>query len=113
MATGTVDLRPSDPGTTVAGPDGRGGGRGGRGGGGFPGGAAGGPGGGRGFARGGTLQTPGTLVGRVGEFGRVFVIGSQFDGTAPEEGKLYLRIIPSASGEEAAGTYEVRVSAGR
>jgi hypothetical protein len=112
MATGTVDLRPSDPGTMVAGPDGRGGGRGGRGGG-F-GGAAGGPGGGgRGRGGFGGLQTPGTLVGRIGEFGRVFVIGSQFDGTAPEEGKLYLRIIPSTTGEESAGSYEVRVSAGR
>jgi hypothetical protein len=117
IAGGTIDLRPSDPGTAVAGPDGRGGMRGGRGGaagGGFPGGAAGGPGGGgRGFVGRGNLQTPGTLVGRVGEFGRVFVIGSQFDGTAPEEGKLYLRIIPSASGEESAGSYDVRVSVGR
>jgi uncharacterized membrane protein YgcG len=110
-ATGTVDMRPSDPGNMVAGPDGRGGGRGGRGG--FAGGGGVG-GGGRGFAgRGGSLQSPGTLVGRIGEYGRVFVIGSQFDGTSPEEGKLYLRILPSASGEESVGTYEVRVTAGR
>ncbi len=113
-ATGSIDMRPSDPGNVVSGPDGRAAGRGGRGG--F-GGAAGGPGGGgggRGFAgRAGGLQTPGTLVGRVGDFGRVFIVGSQFDGTAPEEGKLYLRIIPSTTGEEAAGTYDVRVTAGR
>jgi hypothetical protein len=111
-ATGTVDLRPTDPGTMVAGPDGRGMGRGGRGGGGFPGGAAGG-GGGRGFGRGSGLQSPGILLGRIGEFGRTFIIGSQYDGTAPEEGKLYLRIVPTAAGEEPAGTYEVKVTTGR
>ena len=115
LATGTIDLRPTDPGTSVAGPDGRAG-RGGRGGGGFPGGAAGGAGGGgggRGFAGRGSLQTPGTLVGRIGEYGKVFVIGSQYDGTTGEEGKLYLRIVPSVSGDESIGNYDVRVTAGR
>jgi hypothetical protein len=108
-ATGTIDLRPTDPGTMVAGPDGRAAGRGGRGG--FGGGGPGGGGRGGFGARG--LQSPGALVGRVGEFGRSFFIGSQYDGTAPEEGKLYLRIVPSAAGEEPAGTYEVKVTAGR
>ena len=117
-ATGTVDLQPSEPGTLMVGPDGRNplGPRGG----GF---AGGGPGGGRGGkAKGGgmigqarpavVVQSPGVLVGRIGEFGKVFIIGSQYEGMAPEEGKLYLRIVPSPAGE-ASGLYEVRVTSGR
>jgi hypothetical protein len=120
VASGSVDLRPSDPGTAVAGPDGRvprmaGGG--------FPGGA-GGPGGGRGgrAGRGGgvlggvavpSAQSPGVLLGRIGEFGKVFVVGSAYDGTATEDGKLYLRIVPSPSSTESSGSYDVRVLTGR
>jgi hypothetical protein len=93
------------------------GGRGGFGGGGFPGGGGrggaggGGPGGGVFGGRGGA-QVPGTLLGRIGEYGKVFVVGSQYDGAVPEDGKLYLRIVPSAAGE-ASGTYDVQVSTGR
>jgi hypothetical protein len=106
-ATGTVDLRPvpGEAGTYLAGPDGgvrmaRGGG--------FPGG------GGRGFGRpAGGAQSPGMLLGRIGEYGKVFVVGSHFEGPAPDDGKLYLRIAPSPYGVESSGTYDVRVSAGR
>ena len=123
VAGGTVDLRPADPGTLVVGPDG-GPGRAGRGGGGFgvPAGGFGGPGGvGRGARGGGrgamapmaSAQSPGALLGRIGEYGKVFVVGSYFDGTAAEEGKLYLRIVPSPSSNESSGTYDVRVTTGR
>jgi hypothetical protein len=122
LAAGSVDLRPADPGTLVVGPDGqagrvaRGGGAFGPGGGGF----GGGPGGGRG-ARGGRggmapaagAQTPGALLGRIGEYGKVFVVGSFYEGTAAEEGKLYLRIVPSPSNNESSGSYDVRVTTGR
>jgi hypothetical protein len=123
-ASGTVDLNPGDAGTMVVGPDGRsprGAARGGgfAGGGGGPG--AGGPGApGGGFARGGDRGTgfparsgPGALIGRIGENGRVFVIGSRFEGQAPDDGKLYLRIVPSTAGAESSGSYDVRVSTGR
>jgi hypothetical protein len=56
---------------------------------------------------------PGMLLGRVGENGKVFVVGSRFDGAATEEGKLYLRIVPSTLNPESSGTYNVRVSVGR
>jgi hypothetical protein len=118
-AAGTVDLQPADAGNVVVGPDGR-----------NPqaarvaGGFGGGPGGGKGGKgnRGGgggpparplvTVQAPGVLLGRVGEFGKVFIIGSQYEGMAAEEGKLYLRIVPSPAGESS-GVYEVRVTTGR
>jgi hypothetical protein len=117
-ASGTVDLQPGagDPSTQV-GPDGRspraalefggfpggGGGKaqkGGRGAGGLP------P---RPVAR---VQAPGVLLGRVGEFGRIFIVGSQYEGMATEEGKLYLRIVPSPLNTEASGGYEVRMTTG-
>jgi hypothetical protein len=113
-ATGTVDLQPSEPGTLMVGPDGRNplGPRGG----GFAGGGRGGKakgGGGMAPARPAVVfQSPGVLVGRIGEFGKVFIIGSQYEGMAAEEGKLYLRIVPSPTGE-ASGLYEVRVTTGR
>jgi hypothetical protein len=114
MASGTVDLAPGDPGTVVAGPDGIMPARMARGGGGFPGGGAGGGrrGGGFGGAAVGS-QFPGVLLGRIGEAGRVFVVGSQYEGTATEEGKLYLRIAPSRTSTESSGSYEVRVITGR
>jgi hypothetical protein len=120
VAMGTVDLRPSDAGTFLVGPDGQGrasrppggfgpggGGRGGRGaGGGWGGGAV------ERVPLTGT-PTPGTLLGRIGEQGRVFIVGSRYEGTASEDGKLYLRIAPSSSSGESSGSYDVRVSLGR
>jgi hypothetical protein len=126
-AAGTVDLRPTagEAGTNLVGPDGRfpragrgfpGGGAGG----GFPGG--GGPGGGGRGGRGGGVpvgpvvtgtSSPGALLGRIGEYGKVFVIGSHYEGTAGEEGNLYLRIVPNATNSESSGSYEVRVTTGR
>jgi hypothetical protein len=117
-ATGTVDLRPvpGEAGTYLAGPDGQSqragrgaaalggaGGRGAAGGGGF---------GGVAMAAGGP-PSAGALFGRVGENGKVFLVGSRFEGTATEEGKLYLRITPSPLNTESTGTYNVRVSIGR
>jgi hypothetical protein len=103
-ATGTVDLQPvpGAAGTSVVGPDGAGGARMARGGG-FP------AGGGRGFARAGG----GVLMGRIGENGKVFVVGSHFEGTATDDGKLYLRITPSPYNIDSSGTYDVRVNIGR
>lgn len=117
-AAGSVDLRPGgEAGISVVTPDGQstrtsrppgggfGGGRGGmRGGGGF---------GGVGAAPQTGTPLPGTLLGRIGEQGRVFVVGSRYEGTAAEEGKLYLRIAPHSSNSESSGSYDVRVSLGR
>jgi hypothetical protein len=119
VASGSVDLRPApgEAGTTLSGPDGTGM-RGPRGGGGFAGGGAGGGGppggGGRAMARPfGSTSAPGALLGRIGETGRIFFIGSRFDGPVPEDGKLYLRIVPSPVSPESTGSYDVRVTSGR
>jgi hypothetical protein len=118
-ASGTVDLRPvpGEAGQYVTGPDGLRnlGGRQPA----FPPGAGGpvafqGAAGGRGPGRQpGGQQYPGALVGRIGELGRVFVVGSRYEGAATEDGKLYLRIVPSPINAESSGNYEVRVTAGR
>ncbi len=120
-ASGTVDLRPAagDAGTYLVGPDGRStrqlGGRGG-----FGGGPGGGGRGGRGLAPGGGgmaftpgIQAPGVLLGRVGEYGKVFIIGSRYEGVAGDDGKLYLRIVPNSTNNESGGSYEVRIATGR
>jgi hypothetical protein len=114
MAAGTVDLRPlpGEAGTYLVSPDGQSQ-RPPRGGGGFPD-RGGFPGGGRGMGRaaGGT-PSPGALVGRIGEHGRIFVVGSRYEGAVAEEGKLYLRIMPSSFGNDSSGSYDVRVTTGR
>jgi hypothetical protein len=43
----------------------------------------------------------------------VFIIGSQYDGTAMDDGKLYLRIVPGQASPESTGGYDVRVLSGR
>lgn len=116
-ATGTVELRSSSG--DVAGPVGPDGSRsrtdrGGGPGGGGPG--AGGPGAGGFGNRAGrpfVTSSPGALVGRIGESGRTFVIGSRYEAPAAEDGKLYVRIVPPSGGGETVGAYEVRIGAGR
>ena len=114
-ASGMVDLRPApgEAGTYLVGPDGQSS-RTARGGAGMGGAAGGFPAGGRGAIRGfGNVQSPGTLIGRIGEHGQSFVIGSRYDGSATEEGKLYLRIVPGSNSPESNGSYSVRIIMGR
>src|SRR5579872_4167606 len=54
----------------------------------------------------------GTLLGRIGEDGNVFVVGPRFEGHSDRSGKLYLRIVPLAGGNGSTGTYQVKVSTG-
>jgi hypothetical protein len=115
-ANGRVDLQPQSPGQLVVTPDGLPTARTGRGGGqGFPGAAPNAPGGfgGRAARQFSDVLSPGALLGRVGEYGKPFVIGSRFEGPAGEDGKLYLRIAASPYNGESSGTYEVRVITGR
>jgi hypothetical protein len=53
---------------------------------------------------------PGTLLGKVGENGQVFCIGDRFDGAPPENGRLYLHIVPSPWNNASTGTYRVQIS---
>src|SRR5262249_35956838 len=92
VASGEVDLRPSTPGQLMCGPRGYG-----RNAGDGPGVAAGGlfPAGGK--KKGGAAFSrisPGSLVGRIGENGEMFLIGDRFEGSLGE-GKLYLQIMSS------------------
>jgi hypothetical protein len=57
-------------------------------------------------------QPPGLLLGKIGENGPVFPIGSRYKGTAAAEGKLYLRISPWPNTGGASGTYSVKISGG-
>jgi hypothetical protein len=107
-ATGSVDLMPNQPGNMVVNPDGTNQRLVGANGAVVP--AA--PRAARG-ARAGPQQMHGALVGRIGERGRIFVVGSKFDAPANEDGKLYLRIIPSPYGTESTGAYDVHINSDR
>jgi hypothetical protein len=81
--TGQVDLYPQEPGQYLARPDGYG-------------------------TMGRDSAFPaGALVGRIGESGRVFLIGECYQGTPGEQGKLYLHIVPSPWNNGSAGLYRV------
>jgi hypothetical protein len=52
---------------------------------------------------------PGQLLGRVGESGQVFLLGSNYEGTPQQEGKLYLHIWPFRG---ASGSFTVKIRSG-
>jgi hypothetical protein len=54
----------------------------------------------------------GGLVGRIGEKGPVFGVGSRFDGRVAVEGKLYLQVISVPNGSEPSGSFQVKIAAG-
>jgi hypothetical protein len=88
MAAGTVDLWPQTPGQYTTDP--------------------------KGYAPAATgnrnTPLPGTLLGRIGENGTVFTIGSGYEGTPGEAGRLYLHIVPSPWNNASTGTYRVQIA---
>lgn len=85
-AEGNVDLWPQTPGQYIAQP--------------------------RGFntpGKGGSFLA-GALVAKVGETGRVFLVGERYEQNATEEGKLYLQMIPSPWNNSSTGSFRVRIS---
>ncbi|MBY0524547.1 MAG: hypothetical protein K2R98_14175 [Gemmataceae bacterium] len=58
------------------------------------------------------LYMPGQLLGRIGENGQVFLIGTRYEGTPKEDGKLYLHIWPFQGGGGSTGSYTVKVASG-
>ncbi len=102
-ATGQVDQWPQQPGQYVCGPDGN---------------AAGAMQGGamiikgRVIRRGAGGMTGGELIGRIGENGTPFVIGSRFGKSVKSSGQLYLRIAPSPWNCPSSGEYRVTVAPG-
>jgi hypothetical protein len=57
----------------------------------------------------GSSYMAGCLVGRIGDGGKVFLIGERYDGAPNEEGKLHLQIVPSPWNNASTGSYRVRV----
>jgi hypothetical protein len=54
---------------------------------------------------------PGSLIGRIGENGPQFLIGSRHEGTADREGKLYLSMVPSPWQRNGSiGSYTVKIT---
>jgi hypothetical protein len=51
----------------------------------------------------------GTLIGRIGENGPVFLIGERFEGDG-SDGKLWLQIVPSPWNAPSVGTFSVRIT---
>jgi hypothetical protein len=58
--------------------------------------------------KGGTHMA-GTLLGRVGDNGKVFVIGEQYEGVHSTEGKVYVHIVPSPWNNVSSGSYKLRI----
>jgi hypothetical protein len=87
-ASGRVDLMPAQAGRHVSGP------------GGYP-----------GQGSDGGYQA-GTLLGRVGEEGAVFVVGQHYEGHSAKGGRLFLRIVPLSGGNGSTGSYQVKVRTG-
>jgi hypothetical protein len=64
---------------------------------------------------GGFNRFPGTLIGKIGENGTVFVVGERYSNAAPKEGKLYLQVVPGPNwggAQQASGAYVVKIQAG-
>lgn len=96
VTTGQVDLWPQGPGQYMATPDGKA----------------------------GTLFAPysqtygpqaavsGALIGRIGENGRPFLVGSRLSRSFDQGGKLFVHIVPSPWNNASSGTYRLRIVTG-
>lgn len=58
----------------------------------------------------GSTYMAGALVGRIGEGGKVFLIGERYDSAPGDEGRLFVHIVPSPWNNTSTGSYRVRVS---
>jgi hypothetical protein len=57
----------------------------------------------------GGAHMAGTLLGRVGDSGKVFAIGDSYEGIPEREGKLLLHIVASPWNNDSTGAYRVRI----
>lgn len=58
----------------------------------------------------GGLHKAGTLLGRVGENGRTFVVGEAFNGVPGEDGRLYLQVVGTTWNVPSVGSYAVKIT---
>jgi hypothetical protein len=82
---GQVDLWPQTPGQYIAGPKGY-----------------------NAVGKGGPFMA-GSLIGRIGENGKPFLVGEKYETPVGEEGKFYLHIVPSPWNAPSVGSYHVRI----
>lgn len=52
----------------------------------------------------------GAIIGRIGEKGKIFLIGENYDDSPVEEGELFLRIVQSPWENPSSGTYRVYIT---
>jgi hypothetical protein len=86
VGEGQVDLWPQGPGQYVAGP--------------------------KGYStagKGGSFMA-GALIAKIGEHGKMFLVGERYEGASTEEGKLFLQIVPSPWNNASSGSFRVRIS---
>jgi hypothetical protein len=58
------------------------------------------------------IYMPGTLVGKIGEDGAVFIVAKKYEGLSNVEGKLYLRIVALPGSGGSTGHYTVKINTG-
>jgi hypothetical protein len=58
----------------------------------------------------GSTYMAGALVGRVGDTGKIFLIGERYDGSPGDEGRLWMQIVPSPWNNASTGSYRVRIT---
>jgi hypothetical protein len=58
----------------------------------------------------GSSYMAGALVGRIGESGKIFLIGDRYDGAPSDEGRLFVQIVPSPWNNASTGSYRVRIN---
>jgi hypothetical protein len=85
VVNGQVDLWPQTPGQYVAGAKGY-----------------------NAVGKGGPFMA-GSLIGRIGENGKAFLIGERFETSVGDEGKLFLHIVPSPWNSPSVGGFNVRI----
>jgi hypothetical protein len=54
----------------------------------------------------------GTLLGRIGERGDLFLIGRQFQGRTTQAGKLYVQVVPAPGNNKPMGEFLINATAG-
>jgi hypothetical protein len=55
---------------------------------------------------------PGTLIGRIGENGKSFVVKDEFDDSAPGTGRLFLRVAGNPYNVQTSGHYTIKIHGG-
>ena len=58
------------------------------------------------------MYEPGTLIGRIGETGTIFLVKDQYEDSAPASGRLFLRAAGNTYNVETSGHYTIKIVGG-